>query len=320
MRSALERQARQRERRVAEPVAEREQRRHRHVEVLRRVLLVGRRAAGALVRVVERHLADRARERDRQLAARVDVAEQHVRGGVARLRPAVPGHRATAGTFSAIHGIVSGRPFTSTTTVGLPAACTARTSSTAAPAGRARCATTPRRSSPPTRRRPARPRRRCCAASHRGRDVRRRRRPRRSQPFACSDARRAAHGLADAGEDRHRVLRPCRRPAQVPITAFASSASGPITASVAEVLAQRQHAALVAQQHDRARGRACGRGARDSGVRSAGLLARGVDVRVLEEPGAHLDRRMRRTASSTTATGRAPLLHERRAGAARRGG
>ena len=78
------------ERRVRQAEAERQLRAGRQVEVLRRVLVVRvGRTAGVLVVVVDRHLADRARERDRQLAARVHLAEQHVRDRVARpARPA----------------------------------------------------------------------------------------------------------------------------------------------------------------------------------------------------------------------------------------
>ena len=49
------------------------------------------RAAGRLVVVVDRHLADVAREGDRQLAARVDLAEHDVGDGVAGLDAAEPG-------------------------------------------------------------------------------------------------------------------------------------------------------------------------------------------------------------------------------------
>ena len=95
---------------VARAVPERELRPEVEVEVLRRVLLLhvvgpcsptstvdsvsepphARGPAGALVRVVDRHLADRARERHRQPSGGLGIAEQHVDDRCGRLGAAVP--------------------------------------------------------------------------------------------------------------------------------------------------------------------------------------------------------------------------------------
>ena len=81
------------ERRVAEAVAELVERRAGADVAVARVVLRRRvtRTAGRLVVVVDRDLADVARERDRQLAAGVDLAEEHVGDAVARLDAAEPG-------------------------------------------------------------------------------------------------------------------------------------------------------------------------------------------------------------------------------------
>ena len=86
------------------------------------------RPARVQVVVINRDLADDAGERHRQLAAGVDVTEEDVGD---RMTPLVPGSQASriAGTCSAIQPIVSGRPLISTTTVGVPVATTASTSS-----------------------------------------------------------------------------------------------------------------------------------------------------------------------------------------------
>ena len=80
------------ERRVAQPEAERKERLPGEVDVVVA-------AAGRLVVVVERQLAFGHRERDRQPARRVVVAEEHVRDGSP---PASPGYHAsiTAATRS----------------------------------------------------------------------------------------------------------------------------------------------------------------------------------------------------------------------------
>ena len=124
-----------RERRVAQPEAELVQRVARREVAVARVVLRRHvaRAAGRLVVVVDRHLADRARERDRQLAAGVDLAEQHVGDRVAGLDAREPGledrRRRTASTSLS----VSGRPLNSTTTNGLPVALIASISSCCLP-------------------------------------------------------------------------------------------------------------------------------------------------------------------------------------------
>ena len=86
-------------------------------------------AAGRVVAVGERHLADVARHRDRQLAAGVHGAGQHV----ARSRPArrrrAPRRAGSRAQCSAAHGSASGRPLTTTSTTGVPVATTASSSS-----------------------------------------------------------------------------------------------------------------------------------------------------------------------------------------------
>ena len=99
------------ERRVAEAEAERIERRH----IVEQVAAAGRR----LVVVVRRHVADGARNRDRQLAAGVDIAEQRFGDGAAR--SPVPGTstRRSTGTFSARLRIASGRPLNRSAMIGL---------------------------------------------------------------------------------------------------------------------------------------------------------------------------------------------------------
>src|SRR5205085_9990703 len=75
-------QVRQTEGRVAEGVAEGEERRDGHVQVLRGVLLAARRAARARVVVVERLLAGGAREGDGEMACGVHVAGGDAGDGV----------------------------------------------------------------------------------------------------------------------------------------------------------------------------------------------------------------------------------------------
>src|SRR5205807_10097919 len=82
---------RQAEGRVTEAVAEGEERRPRHVNVLGRVVVVRvGRAARVDVVVVERLLPDGARERRGQLAAGVHVAEENVGQSVPGLRAGEP--------------------------------------------------------------------------------------------------------------------------------------------------------------------------------------------------------------------------------------
>ncbi len=84
-------EVREAECRVAEAVAERVKRRVRNVQVFRRVFFgFLYRAARAAVIVIERDLPDRARERDREFAAGVRVAEERVRDSGARHRAAIP--------------------------------------------------------------------------------------------------------------------------------------------------------------------------------------------------------------------------------------
>ena len=89
----VERETRDRERRVAEPEAERVQRVARAQVAVARVVLLGHVAGtpGRLVVVVDRHLSDPLRERDRQLAARVDLPEDDVGDRVAGLDAREPG-------------------------------------------------------------------------------------------------------------------------------------------------------------------------------------------------------------------------------------
>ena len=77
---------------VAEPVAEHVLRVAARDVAVARVVLRRRvaRATRVLVVVVDRHLADAARERDRQLAAGVDLAEHHVGDRVAGLDAGEP--------------------------------------------------------------------------------------------------------------------------------------------------------------------------------------------------------------------------------------
>jgi hypothetical protein len=76
---------------VAQPVAERVERRPGHVEKFGGVLVVRiRRPSRVLVVVVERQLSHGAREGDGELAAGVHVAEEHVGDGRAGLRAREP--------------------------------------------------------------------------------------------------------------------------------------------------------------------------------------------------------------------------------------
>src|SRR5213078_941819 len=76
---AAQLEIRVRERRVAQPMAEREERARRKVDVLRRVLLLGRWPSRVLVIVVNGHLAHAPWKGDGKLAARTHVAEQDIR-------------------------------------------------------------------------------------------------------------------------------------------------------------------------------------------------------------------------------------------------
>src|SRR4029078_10482333 len=94
-------EVRVREGRVTEAIAERKERRPWQIEVFRRVVvfLVGG-ETGVSVIVVEGDLARRAREGDRQLAAGVVIAKQHVGDRVAVLaseKPALYDRRGFAG-------------------------------------------------------------------------------------------------------------------------------------------------------------------------------------------------------------------------------
>ena len=107
-------------------MAEGPQRQVRAVDV---VAVPVRAPARRLVRVVDRDLADVAGHGDRELAARVGVAEEDVgdRGGAL-----VAGHPRVEDRGRALRpprGCASGRPATSTSTTGVPVAATAATSS-----------------------------------------------------------------------------------------------------------------------------------------------------------------------------------------------
>ena len=119
------------ERRVREAVAEREQREW-SVRRCSRRQNCERPPPGAVHRV-HRHLADVARHGDRA-AVRAGLTCPKSTSAMA-LPPSSPGSQActTAATFSAIHGSASTRPPMSTTTVGVPVATIASTSSCCTP-------------------------------------------------------------------------------------------------------------------------------------------------------------------------------------------
>ena len=115
----------ERELRVAQAEAEREERR----DVVEQVAAAGRR----LVVVERRQVTDRARNRDRQLAAGIDVAEQRRRRRPGRSPGRGTSTRRSPRTFSARLRIDSGRPLNTKATIGLPVAAIASTSSSCRP-------------------------------------------------------------------------------------------------------------------------------------------------------------------------------------------
>ena len=117
------------ERRVAQPKAERKERLAGEIEVVVA-------AAGRLVIVDERQLALGHRERDRQPARGIVVAEQHVGDRVAALLARIPAS-ITAPTRSSQRDIVIALPPTSTTTSACRSPRRARSALPDGPAGRA---------------------------------------------------------------------------------------------------------------------------------------------------------------------------------------
>ena len=127
-------QVRQRERRVGQPVPERVLRRVVHVEVLRRVLVV--RVGGPARRAARCTRSGSARRcaGTTSAACRSGLTFPN-RTSATASPPSVPGYQASssAGALSASQGMVSGRPFISTTTYGLPVAAIGWTSASCWP-------------------------------------------------------------------------------------------------------------------------------------------------------------------------------------------
>ena len=238
------------------------------------------------------------------------------------LPPWVPANQASriAGTCSATQPIVSGRPFISTTTVGVPVAWTALTRSSWRPvrssevrdaglAAHARRLARRRRSPPPPGAPAGRPRR--CRRSSPPRP----RTPWRRRPVIPD--RLGGLGL-DAGQEGHDVLRPAVAAPVAERGVRGRRRAGRGRRSTGGRGSQRQHAALVLEQHQRAPGDLAG-GGECSRAAGRSALASLVGVGVVEQAEAELEpedraARPRRSAASgpcPRSTSRAPMARRR---------